>query len=258
MWLARARRAAERLAPPLAFACGACTQGEGQGAIDGTLDVPQCWTGPFSLNPDFFAAVPYRNTLTVRLQSGSDFESFADGVQIQMYDTTLLHPDLSRGFAGRLDQAIAVRLPPEVTPPGVPIVPDAEPLLVSMFLYLQRSCQTLNSALYAVKQVRLPTDGTCTAPTLQGADPRADCDPQRASPSGLGDGQSFVTFKSIFNGRVDEPTASERKTEGCFDVYLTDPRETSPDGTELPPCRGHIKGNFSFLFERGRPSQPFP
>jgi hypothetical protein len=243
----------------VAVAAPACSQGEGDGRITGTLDVPSCWSGPFELSPDFFAGVPYRNTLQLRIQSGSDFESYSDGVSILLYDTTQIRPDPSRGFPGRYGQALKVSLPPEETPPGVPIKPGPDPPLASLTLYLQKSCQTQDVTLHAVEQVTIPSDGTCTAPALVGADPSAGCDPNVESPAGTGTGKSLVAFTHVFNGRVDEPTAAERLTAGCFDVYLADPREVAPGGDGPPPrCRGHIKGSFSFFFERGRPTQPFP
>ncbi|MDB4995449.1 MAG: hypothetical protein JWM74_2881, partial [Myxococcaceae bacterium] len=48
----------------------ACSLGEGQGVITGTLNVPNCWSGKFDLHPDFFAGVPYRDSLTLRIQNG--------------------------------------------------------------------------------------------------------------------------------------------------------------------------------------------
>jgi hypothetical protein len=94
---------------------------------------------------------------------------------------------------------------------------------------------------------------------MAGADPTTGCDPNRESPAGVGSGKSVIAFTSIFNGKLDESTAAERLTAGCFDVYLADPRDIAPGGLGPPPrCRGHIKGTFSFFFERGRPSQPFP
>src|SRR5262249_31194290 len=72
-------------------------------------------------------------------------------------------------------------------------------------------------------------------------------------------GRSTITFRSLFNGDVDESSAELRLNEGSFDVYLADPREICPGGLgPPPPCRGHLKGGFKFYFERGRPAQPFP
>ena len=64
----------------LAATLPACSQGEGSGKVAGTLNVPDCWTGPFDLSADFLAGEPYRQGLQIRIQSGSDFESFSDGL----------------------------------------------------------------------------------------------------------------------------------------------------------------------------------
>lgn len=241
----------------VAAAAPACSQGEGQGRIQGTLDVPDCWTGSFDLSPDFFAAAPYRRTMLLRIQSGSDFETFSDGIAIMIRDIDEIRPDASAGRAGRYGEPLRVDLPPGVTPPGTPVEPDPTPPLVSMSLYLQRSCRTESVALYAVDEVTVLEDGTCTAPPMKGADPWQGCDPERDAPAGLGPGRSAIAFTSLANGKVDEETASERLNAGCFDVYLADPREATPGGPP-PPCRGRLRGSFSFLFERGRPSQAFP
>ena len=38
---------------------------------------------------------------------------------------------------------------------------------------------------------------------------------------------------------ASEPTAAEKLSAGCFDVYLADPREAEPGGQGPPPrCRG--------------------
>lgn len=235
----------------------ACSQGEGEGRIAGTLNVPHCWTGAFELKSDFFAAVPYREGLLLRIQSGSDFENFSDGLTILINDITKIRPDPSKGFRGRYREPLEVDLPPEVTPPGTPIKPDPDPALVNMGLYLQRSCRTQTVSLHAVAQVSIPDDGTCTVHAMTGADPRQGCAPDKEAPAGAGDGKSVITLTSVANGNLAEETASERLNEGCFDVYLADPREAGSSGSP-PPCRGHIRGRFSFFFERGRPSQPFP
>jgi hypothetical protein len=236
-----------------------CSQGEGTGKVAGTLNVPNCWTGPFELSADFLAAVPYRQGLQLRIQSGSDFQSFSDGMSILLYDITKVRPDPANGFAGRYRQPLAVDLPPEVTPPGVPVKPKADPALVAAALYLQKSCRTQNVTLHAVEEVTIPNDGTCEALPIKGADPTVGCDPNGQAPDKLGSGRSLIAFTDVFDGKLDEPQAAERLTAGCFDIYLADPREVAPGGVGPPPrCRGHIRGAFSFYFERGRPSQPFP
>jgi hypothetical protein len=237
----------------------ACSQGGGDGSVRGTLNVPGCWTGNFDLAPDFFAANPYRQGLQLRIQNGSDFETFSDGLSILVSDISQVRPNTAAGQTGKYGQPLEVSLPPEVTPPGVPVKPDPNPALVGMILYLQKTCRTQNVTLDAVAEVTLPTDGTCDTRAMMGADPTAGCDPNKESPAGVGSGKSFITFTSLFDGQVDEPTASERRNRGCFDIYLADPREVAPGGLGPPPvCRGHIKGTFDFFFERGRPAQPFP
>jgi hypothetical protein len=249
-----------------AVACGAiastlpaCSQGEGTGAISGTLNVPNCWTGPFELKSDFFAAVPYRQGMLLRIQSGSDFQNFSDGMTILINDITQIRPDGTKQFAGRYGQSLKVDIPPEVTPPGVPVKPNPDPALVSMALYLQKSCRTQTVTLHAVSEVSVPGDGTCTAPAMKGADPAQGCAPEAEAPAGAGTGKSTIAFTSVANGNLIEETAAERLNAGCFDIYLADPREQQPGGNGPPPrCQGHIRGSFSFFFERGRPSQPFP
>lgn len=243
----------------LAATAPACSQGEGEGRITGTLTVPECWNGDFDLAPDFFSAVPYREGLQLRIQNGSDFENFADGVSILLYDIGKVRPNPDKNYAGRYGEALKVSLPPEVTPPGQPIKPTSDPPIVSLTLSLQKSCRTANVTLHAVEQVDLPTDGSCDAKPLLGADPTTGCDAQSASPGGFGTGRSLMAFTHVFDGKLDEADAAERLTAGCFDVYLADPREQAPGGDGPPPkCRGHLRGSFSFFFERGRPSQPFP
>ena len=237
----------------------ACSQGEGAGKVAGALNIPNCWTGPFELSADFLAGVPFHEGLQLRIQSGSDFESFSDGLSILLQDITKVRPDPGSGFAGRYGQPLAVDLPPSVVPPGVPIKAKADPAFVSLALYLQKSCRTQNVTVYAVEEVSIPNDGTCDARPIKGADPTVGCDPTKEAPAGVGSGKSLIAFTNVFDGRLDEPQAADRLTAGCFDVYLADPRDVAPGGLGPPPrCRGHIRGNFSFYFERGRPSQPFP
>jgi hypothetical protein len=255
----------QRAAPILACialaitATSSCSQGEGDGKIKGTLNVPNCWTGSFDLEPDFFAAVPYRQGMLLRIQAGSDFQNFSDGVTILLSDISKVRPDPARAYAGKYGLPLRVALPPEVTPPGTPVKPDPDPALVAMTLYLQRSCRTQVATLQAVDEVTLPSDGTCTVQAMLGADPTQGCAADKEAPAGLGNGKSVLTFTSVANGKLDEETAAERLIAGCFDVYFSDPREAQPGGSgPPPPCRGHVRGTFSYFFERGRPSQPFP
>src|SRR5580658_9432863 len=126
-----------------------CSQGDGSGSATGTLDVPDCWSGPFDLKPDFFAAIPSNATdsdsLEIRVQNGGDFENFSDGMAILVDDAGEVRGDPTSDGAPRpslLGQALVVALSPSVTPPGVPVTPLAHPSIVHASLYLDKTCRT--------------------------------------------------------------------------------------------------------------------
>jgi hypothetical protein len=258
-----------------------CSLGEGSGSVTGVLDVPLCWSGDFDLKPDFFAAVPSTSgTLQIRVQNGGDFETFSDGVAIQVDDVGKIRGDpLPDGTprSGLLDTSLVVGLSPAVTPPGVPVKAVANPPIVHATLLLQRSCRTQNVALYAMSEVSLNPDGSCARP--DGGDPLLSCGapatvdggatPDAGTSSGdaspadgaapTSSGTSTIVFHSLFDGNPDESNAKQRLTEADFHFFLADPREICPGGLGPPPrCRGDIKGHFKFYFQRGRPAQPFP
>lgn len=221
----------------------ACTVGDGQGSATGTLNVANCWSGKFDLQPDFFGATPFDDTLMFRIQRGSDYMNFSDGLSILVLQAGRVRADL-------LGQPLGVALPPEVTPPGIPIKPTSNPALVQFSLYLQKSCRPEVPALYAVDQATTNADGSCDAATVALA---KDC---AATPTVR---KSTITFQHLFNGDPEEPDADKRLSEATYDVYLADPREVCPGGSgPPPPCRGHITGAFRFYFARGRPAQAFP
>jgi hypothetical protein len=120
-----------------------------------------------------------------------------------------------------------VAIPAGVAPPGSPSVPPpdlaADPPIVHMSLYLQRSCHNQNTILYGV-------DGT-------------------------------ITFKALFDGDPNETSAEQKLTDATFDVQFGDLRDT-PFGEyagDVPPgLRSRVFGSFRFYFERGQPGQPFP
>lgn len=272
-----------------------CSQGDGSGSATGTLDVPDCWSGPFDLKPNFFAAIPSNSTdsdsLQIRVQNGGDFENFSDGIAILVDDAGEVRGDPTPDGAARpslLDQTLVVGLAPSVTPPGVPIAPEAHPSIVHASLYLDKTCRTQNIALYAVDAVRLNPDGSCARPndgeappcgtpetpsTLASspgsslsdasaaADASADATVDASLPEAGGTpvGTSTIVFASLFDGNPAESNAQQRLTDATFDFYFADPREICPGGLgPPPPCRGHLTGNFKFYFERGVPAQPFP
>ncbi len=126
----------------LGWAASGCSLGEGQGSVTSTeLNVLDCWDGGFDLGPDFFAAVPYRRTLTIRVQHGGDLEEVSDGLLV-------LVDDIDKVQAA-LETPLRVGLPIGVRPVGVPIVFDPNPPLLHVSLYLNRSCHAQNSTLYS-------------------------------------------------------------------------------------------------------------
>jgi hypothetical protein len=257
-----------------AWLAPACSLGAGTGTCTGTLDVPDCWAGPFDLHPDFFAAVPSSGgALQIRIQNGGDYETFSDGMVILIDDGGQVRGDPANDGSPRpslLGQSLVVALPPSVVPPGVPVKPVPDPRIVHASLYLERTCRTQNDALYAMDAVSVNADGSCDRPP--GGDPPLACPGPATSgdggaEAGPGDGgaapgavaTSTITFNSLFDGNPAESDAKQRLTDATFDFYLADPREICPGGLGPPPrCRGHLTGSFHFYFERGKPAQPFP
>jgi hypothetical protein len=280
------------------FAPG-CSVAEGTGSVNGVLNVSDCWSGPFSLQPNFFAAVPSAtgaiesgvneaespsDALQLRIQNGGDFESFSDGLSILVDDAGEVRGDSLSGGQQRpslLGQNLVVSIPVGVNVSGVPVTAIANPGIVHATLYLQKTCRSQNVALYALSDVTVNPDGTCDR--LPGGDPPLDCgsaatlpdtDGGAIEPAIPGQGadagpaaaastattrSSWINFQNLFDGNPDEPDAKKRLTQATFEFFLADPREICPGGLGPPPrCRGDLKGNFKFYFERGQPAQPFP
>jgi hypothetical protein len=140
---------------------------------------------------------------------------------------------------------------------------------VHLTLYLNRSCQTEEIALYALDKVSLNADGSCDPTeagplTLQcdgdnmGLVDAGSPDAGDSGPTALPTASSWIEFQDLFDGNPYEANAKERLTKATFEAYLGDPRDGCQGGVgPPPPCRGHLKGEFSFYFERGQPAQPF-
>lgn len=279
-----------------AWVAPGCSVGEGLGSVTGTLDVPNCWSGGFDLKPTFFAAVPSASgtlgtstlgtseatigsdALQLRIQNGGDFETFSDGLAILVDDAGEVRGDPLAGGILRpslLNTNLAVSLAAGVVPAGVPIMPVANPAIIHATLYLEKTCRTQNVALYAMDAVTLNADRSCGRP--DGGDPPLPCgtpaevpDPDGGLSTAVADAgpglppsgplaSSWINFKALFDGNPDEPDAQQRLTQATFEFFLADPREICPGGLGPPPrCRGDLKGNFKFYFERGQPAQPFP
>jgi hypothetical protein len=247
----------------LACATG-CSLGQGSGEVKSdALFAHDCWgsirSGPkgdgYNLEPDFFAAIPYRSTLLIRVQRGNDVQEVSDGLAVLIDDVnkireTLAKPPLGGGApvvagsscvsataadGGANDNdcpdgtvGFQVAVPAGVTPPGSPAVPPQDliddPPLVHMALYLQRSCHNTNTVLYAVS--------------------------------------GKICFSALFSGKPNETQADQKLTDApFFKVQVGDLRDV-PLGTyprDLPcEFQSTLEGSFRFYFERGQPGQPFP
>jgi hypothetical protein len=220
-----------------------CSLGQGTGDVSSdALFAHACWGeppasatapavgAPYDMLPDFFAAVPYRKTLQIRVQRGTDLTEVSDGLEVLIDDVdairaTIPRDDADGGVANPTEFRVAV--PPGVYPPGSPTVPPpdvvANPPLVHMSLYLQRSCHNQNVILYSV------------------------------------DGK--ITFTALFDADPNETSAQEKLTTAAFDVQFGDLHDV-PLGDyprDVPAgLQSRVTGHFSFYFERGQPGQPFP
>ncbi|NUP07052.1 MAG: hypothetical protein HOW73_13440 [Polyangiaceae bacterium] len=204
-------------AGPLAASC--VSVGEGTGSAKSELLVAHdCWDDAFDLEPDFFAADPFRDTMHIRIQRGSDLLEFSDGVVILIDDVPTVREHLG--------EALDVTLPKGVAPPGVPVggvcgdQPCSAPVHVA--LYLLDSCHTQNIVLYA-------TEGTITFTELFNGDPN-----EKEADEKLTEG--------TFDVMVGDPR----------DIVLD-----GPDAGTIPN-QSHLSGDFRFFFQRGQPAQPFP
>ena len=132
----------------MALLCAAtslgCAAAEGEGEVKSErLYIEDCWNGPFDLNPNFFAANPYREeSLLIRIQAGDDIQELSDGLTVLVNDLQELR--------GMLGQDIEVGVPPGVSPPGVPLQGDLDPPPVSLSLYLHKTCHTQIGTIYSV------------------------------------------------------------------------------------------------------------
>ena len=175
-------------------------------------------------------------------------------------------------------------IPAGVTPPGVPLTAAASGAIVHASLYLDRTCRTQNVALYASDAVTLHADGTCNP--VEGGDPVLTCSQSPVAIASDG-GAEASAISSTFDASAEAsteggsasvpigqstnhvPIALRRQPgrvrrspavdAGRFRVLSRGSARDVPGGSwPPPPCRGHLKGNFRFYFNRGSPAQPFP
>lgn len=199
-----------------------CSLGEGEGEVKSDrLLARDCWDDVYDLEPDFFAADPFREKVHFRIQRGGNVQEVSDGLSVLVDDVKNVRENM-------LGQEIAVTLPPGVAPPGVAVgeqcggeACETSPVHVALFLH--ESCHNQNVVLYGLS-------GT-------------------------------IVFDSLYSGDKEEKDAAEKLTEARFDIMVGDPRDgevTEGGGLGEIPNQSHVTGYFEFFFERGQPAQPFP
>jgi hypothetical protein len=197
--------------------CSSLGQGEGEVKSE-ALFARECWFDAYDLKPDFFAAVPYRSTLSIRVQRGTDLQEVSDGLAVNIDDTDAIREKF-------LDKPLFVTLPPGILPPGSipPLPPPEDQPAVGLALYLHRSCHNQNTVLYAI-------DGTITFRTLFSGDPNE---------ADAAEKYTDAEFDVWMGDPRDAPVGARADEV---------PKET----------QSHVTGFFRFYFERGQPGQPFP
>jgi len=188
----------------LALASLACSTAEGEGEVKSDkLYVEDCWNGPFNLDPTFFGANPYRDSLTIRIQHGDNLEEVSDGLIVLVNDIGTIRGE-------ELGAELDVGLPPGVSPPGVPVKLLADPPRVHLSLYLHDTCHEQNGTLYS-------TSGKITFDALFSGDPNESNADDR-----LTEARFDATFGDprhvLSNGEID-PERSSRVT-GWFRFYF--------------------------------------
>jgi len=227
-----------------------CSVGDGTGTVAGTLDVPDCWSGKFNLNPTFFAADPYNNAVTIRVQSSGDYASFSDGMSILVDNVHEIRGDAPYS-PSLLNVPLNVGLAAGVAIPGAAVIPQPDPALVHVTVYLQKSCPTQNVALYALESVTVDADG--------------DCDPAPTGPYILQcNAPGEVGLTAIADGGADALPRTDAQPRSPLDASRGDatlapdasPNDTEPvlateAGTVLPPSSPvrHSSITFQSLFD---------
>lgn len=208
------------LAAVLVAGCGGSGRGTGS-ATSPDLRIDGCWSGPFDLDPTFFASLPAGDSQQIRLQRGDLGVSVSDGVLLDVADVREIR-------ASRLGEPLELGLPAGVRPPGFPESARAESPPVSLSLYLYETCHAQNGALHAV-------GGEVTFSSLWSGDRNEN------------DAADRLTEGS-FRALLADPRQAELVDSGAGGVRV-----------EYPPDRlSVLTGEFRYYFERGVPAQPFP
>jgi hypothetical protein len=206
----------------LAIGAAGCSVGQGEGYVrSAKLFVDDCWDGSFNLQPDFFGANPFEDTLTIRVQRGERDILVSDGFTMLVYDISGIRES-------RLNQDLPLGLPVGVSPMGFPLPQVPHPPAATLSLYLNNSCRAQNAQLFAVS-------GSVRFTKLFSGDLNEDNSDDRIT-----DGTFMAT---VVDPRYAIP-AEDADGTPTYD-YPVD-------------VTSQIVGAFNFVFHRGTPAQPFP
>jgi hypothetical protein len=195
-------------------------QGEGFVTSLGDLYVDNCWQGPYDLQPDFFGANPYEDTLTIRVQRGEQDISVSDGFTMLVYDVPTVRASLG--------QDLPIGLPIGVSPLGYPLPPVPNPPAATLTLYFNASCRTQNANLSAVS-------GSVRFTKLFSGDLNEEDSDDRLT-------------EGSFTATVVDPRHATPVSDPDGNATYTYPEDMTSE----------VSGAFKFVFHRGTPAQPFP
>jgi hypothetical protein len=258
-----------------------CSLGQGTGEVKcDKLFAHECWGQPdglgspaeqgYDLQPNFFAANPYRSTLQIRVQAGNDLQEVSDGISVLIDDVPKIRAALTvartlqsrdadvadagpgAGDAGAGDSGPSVVCAPSPAGTGV-LGPHAD------------GTATFQVALPA--GVTPPGSPSVPPPDLLEDPPivhiafylQRSCHNQNTVLYAV---SGTITFTSLFSGDPNESSAAEKLIDvPRLDLQVGDIRDV-PLGAyprEIPcELQSRLQGSFKFYFDRGQPAQPFP
>lgn len=122
-----------------------CAVGEGSGDVTSErLYIKGCWNGPFDLEPDFFAANPFRQeALIIRVQRGDNTPEMSDGIYVVVNDLQ----DIRKNW---LNTDIPLGIPQGIIVSGGAFDPKQTDAKVSIALYLHNTCHNQNGTVYSI------------------------------------------------------------------------------------------------------------
>jgi hypothetical protein len=277
-----------RLAPalfPLLVLSAGCSIGQGTGEVKSdalfahdcwgtppTMDNPTTAVGaPFNLQPDFFAADPYRAALQIRVQRGTDLTEVSDGLAVSIDDICQIRKAIGKPIA----PGGVVPCPPDW---GLPNGGPADGGLSDGGLSDGGPADggadggtggggaggpakwrvALPAGVHAPGSPTEPPPDALTAIVHMALYLNRSCHNENVVLYGL---DGYITFNAIFDGDPTETSAADKLTDATFDVSFGDAHD-APAGSyagDVPAgLQSRVTGNFRFYFERGQPAQPFP